>query len=51
VQDLVDWVAGSELIPDERKEEMQNSIEFGKKPENKRYQSPLYWAAFCAVGQ
>jgi CHAT domain-containing protein len=51
VQDLVDWVAGCKLISDERKEEMQNSIEFGKKPENKRYKSPHFWAAFCAIGQ
>jgi CHAT domain-containing protein/ribosome modulation factor len=51
VQDLVDWVAGCKLISDERKEEMQNSIEFGKKPENKRYKSPRFWAAFCAIGQ
>ena len=51
VQDLVDWVASCKLISAERKEEMQNSIEFGQKPENKRYQSPLFWAAFCAIGQ
>jgi CHAT domain-containing protein len=51
VQDLVDWVASCKLISDERKEEMQNSIEFGKKPENKRYKSPHFWAAFCAIGQ
>jgi len=51
VQHLVDWVAGCKLISDERKEEMQNSIEFGQKPENKRYQSPHFWAAFCAIGQ
>jgi CHAT domain-containing protein len=51
VQHLVDWVANCKLISDERKEEMQNSIEFGQKPENKRYQSPHFWAAFCAIGQ
>ncbi|MEG5001520.1 CHAT domain-containing protein, partial [Microcoleus sp. B4-D4] len=51
VQDLVDWVASCKLISDERKEEMQNSIEFGQRPENKRYQSPHFWAAFCAIGQ
>ncbi|MBD0328112.1 MAG: CHAT domain-containing protein [Pyrinomonadaceae bacterium] len=51
VQDLVDWVASCKLISDERKEEMQNSIEFGQIPENKRYQSPHFWAAFCAIGQ
>jgi len=51
VQHLVDWVAGCKLISDERKEEMQNSIEFGQKPENKRYQSPHFCAAFCAIGQ
>jgi CHAT domain-containing protein len=51
VQDLVDWVAGCKLISDERKEEMQNSIEFGKRPESKRYKSPHFWAAFCAIGQ
>jgi CHAT domain-containing protein len=51
VQHLVDWVAGCKLISDERKEEMQNSIEFGQKPESKRYQSPHFWAAFCAIGQ
>jgi len=51
VQDLVDWVAGCKLISHERKEEMQNSIEFGQKPENQRYQSPHFWAAFCAIGQ
>ena len=51
VKDLVDWVASCKLISDERKEEMQNSIEFGQRPENKRYQSPHFWAAFCASGQ
>ncbi|MEG4841024.1 CHAT domain-containing tetratricopeptide repeat protein, partial [Microcoleus sp. B9-D4] len=51
VQDLVDWVANCKLISDERKEEMQNSIEFGQRPEKKRYQSPHFWAAFCAIGQ
>jgi CHAT domain-containing protein len=51
VQHLVDWVAGCKLISYERKEEMQNSIEFGQRPENKRYQSPHFWAAFCAIGQ
>ncbi|WP_445176727.1 CHAT domain-containing protein [Microcoleus sp.] len=51
VQDLVDWVASCKLISDERKEEIQNSIEFGQRPENKRYQSPYFWAAFCAIGQ
>jgi len=51
VQHLVDWVASCKLISDERKEEMQNSIEFGQRPENKRYQSPHFWAAFCAIGQ
>jgi CHAT domain-containing protein len=51
VQDLVDWVASCKLISDERKEEMQNSIEFAQRPENKRYQSPYFWAAFCAIGQ
>ena len=51
VQDLVDWVAGSKLILDARKEEMQNYIKWGEEPENKPYQSPYFWAAFCAVGQ
>ena len=51
VQDLVDWVAGCKLISDDRKEEIQNSIEFAKKPEDKRYQSPYFWAAFCPIGQ
>ncbi|WP_445248144.1 CHAT domain-containing protein [Microcoleus sp. OTE_8_concoct_300] len=51
VQDLVDWVASCKLISDESKEEMQNSIKFAQRPENKRYQSPYFWAAFCAIGQ
>jgi CHAT domain-containing protein len=51
VQDLVDWVASCKLISDKRKEEMQNSIELAQRPENKRYQSPYFWAAFCAIGQ
>ena len=51
VQDLVDWVASCKLISSERKEEMQNSIKFGQIPEKKRYQSPYFWAAFCAIGQ
>ncbi len=51
VQDLVDWVAGCKLISDDRKNEIQNSISFAKNPEDKRYQSPHFWAAFCAIGQ
>ncbi len=51
VQDLVDWVAGSKLILDARKQEMQDYIKWGEEPENKPYKSPYFWAAFCAVGQ
>ncbi|WP_293327131.1 CHAT domain-containing protein [Microcoleus sp. PH2017_30_WIL_O_A] len=51
VQDLVGWVAGSKLISDERKDGMQDYIAWGEEPENTPYQSPHFWAAFCAVGQ
>ncbi|WP_341739555.1 CHAT domain-containing protein, partial [Microcoleus sp. CAWBG640] len=51
VQDLVDWVAGCKLISDERKDGMQDYIAWGEEPENTPYQSPHFWAAFCAVGQ
>ncbi|TAD82914.1 MAG: CHAT domain-containing protein [Oscillatoriales cyanobacterium] len=51
VQDLVAWVAGSKLILDKRKDGMQDYIAWGEEPENTPYQSPHFWAAFCAVGQ
>ncbi|MGB3264126.1 MAG: CHAT domain-containing tetratricopeptide repeat protein [Microcoleus sp.] len=51
VKDLLEWVAGSKLISDERKDGMQDYIAWGEEPENTPYQSPHFWAAFCAVGQ
>jgi CHAT domain-containing protein len=51
VQDLLEWVADCQLIADAKKQEIQDYIKWGKKLENKPYQSPHFWAAFCAVGQ
>ena len=51
VQKLVEWVADCQLIADAKKQEIQDYIKWGEKPENKPYQSPHFWAAFCAVGQ
>nr|WP_267879548.1 CHAT domain-containing protein [Kamptonema formosum] len=51
VQKLVEWVADCQLIADAKKQEIQDYIKWGENPENKPYQSPHFWAAFCAVGQ
>ncbi len=51
VGDLLKWVAASELLSSEHKEKIQNRYSRGYKQDYQPYQSPMYWAAFCAVGQ
>jgi len=51
VGDLLKWVAASELLSSEHKEKIQNRYRRGFKQDYQPYQSPMYWAHFCAVGQ
>ncbi|MCY7384081.1 MAG: CHAT domain-containing protein, partial [Microcoleus sp. CAN_BIN18] len=51
VGDLLKWVAASELLSSAHKEKIQNRYRRGFKQDYQPYQSPMYWAAFCAVGQ
>ncbi|MEG4804780.1 CHAT domain-containing protein [Microcoleus sp. ARI1-B5] len=51
VGDLLKWVAASELLSSEHKEKIQNRYSRGYKQDYQPYKSPMYWAAFCAVGQ
>ncbi|EKD11281.1 CHAT domain-containing protein [Limnospira platensis] len=53
VQDLLDWVDSCEVISEKRREEMQKRLTFSywkNKLDAKRFESPYYWAAFCAIG-
>ncbi|MET0095207.1 CHAT domain-containing protein [Limnospira platensis] len=53
VQDLLDWVDSCAVISEERRKQMQKRLAFGswkKKLDAKRFESPYYWAAFCAIG-
>ena len=53
VQDLLDWVDGCAVISPERRKQMQKRLTFGawkNKLDAKRFESPYYWAAFCAIG-
>ncbi|WP_434222710.1 CHAT domain-containing protein [Limnospira platensis CENA597] len=53
VQDLLDWVDGCAVISPERRKQMKRGLAFGnwkKKLDAKRFESPYYWAAFCAIG-
>jgi CHAT domain-containing protein len=51
VRDLLKWVAASELLSSAHKEKIQNRYKRGFKQDYQPYQSPMYWAPFCAVGQ
>ncbi len=51
VGDLLKWVAASELLSSTHKEKIQNRYKRGFKQDYQPYQSPMYWAPFCAVGQ
>ncbi|MFB2836257.1 CHAT domain-containing protein [Floridanema evergladense] len=53
VAELLDWIKGCQLINQERRKAMCYDLTLGwrKKLDVKRYESPYYWAAFCAVGQ
>ena len=51
VQDLLDWVDGCAVISPERREEMKSTLAGWYVPDFKRFSSPYYWAAFCAIGQ
>ncbi|WP_431620129.1 CHAT domain-containing protein [Limnospira platensis] len=53
VQDLLDWVDSCAVISPERRKQMKRGLAFGnwkKKLDAKRFESPYYWAAFCAIG-
>jgi CHAT domain-containing protein len=50
VQDLLNWIDSCPAISQERREEMEDML--GWYPlDFKRFESPYYWAAFCAIGQ
>ncbi|AFY81016.1 CHAT domain-containing protein [Oscillatoria acuminata] len=53
VAQLLEWIAGCRLIGEQRREEMCDYLRLGYKTklDVKRFESPYYWAAFCAVGQ
>ncbi|MCT7954257.1 CHAT domain-containing protein [Laspinema palackyanum] len=53
VAQLLEWIVGCPLIGGERREEMCYYLRLGYKTklDVKRFESPYYWAAFCAVGQ
>ncbi|MEG5060211.1 CHAT domain-containing protein [Microcoleus sp. A2-C5] len=51
VGDLLKWTAASELLSSEHKEKIQSKYSRGYKQDYQPYQSPMYWAPFCAVGQ
>ena len=53
VQDLLNWVNNCAVISPERREQMQKRLTFGawkNKLGAKRFESPYFWAAFCAIG-
>ncbi len=53
VQDLLDWTDSCAVISPERRKEMKKRLTFGawkNKLDAKRFESPYYWAAFCAIG-
>jgi len=51
VADLQKWTAASKLLSSEHKEKIKNRYRRGFKQDYQPYQSPMYWAPFCAVGQ
>ncbi|MEB3827388.1 CHAT domain-containing protein [Phormidium sp. CCY1219] len=50
VQDLLDWTDSCAAISPERREEMEDMID-SFPLDYKPFESPYYWAAFCAIGQ
>ncbi|MEZ2240774.1 CHAT domain-containing protein [Microcoleus sp.] len=51
VKSLLEWVEASQLLSREHKQKIQDKYRRGYKQDYQPYQSPVYWAAFCAVGQ
>ncbi|MEG3863702.1 CHAT domain-containing protein [Microcoleus sp. herbarium12] len=51
VKDLLEWVEASMLLSREHKQKIQDRYSRGYKQDYQPYESPVYWAAFCAVGQ
>ncbi|MGE5658158.1 MAG: CHAT domain-containing protein, partial [Actinomycetota bacterium] len=53
VAELLEWIQGCRLIKEECRKAMCDDLTLGwrRKLHVKRYESPYYWAAFCAVGQ
>ncbi|CBN56777.1 MULTISPECIES: CHAT domain-containing protein [Kamptonema] len=50
VQDLLDWADSSKLLDSQNRKRIKKRLR-GYKPEFQSFQDPLFWAAFCAVGQ
>ncbi|MBE9186858.1 CHAT domain-containing protein, partial [Microcoleus sp. LEGE 07076] len=51
VKGLLEWVEASQLLSREHKTTIQDKYRRGYKQDYQPYESPVYWAAFCAVGQ
>ena len=51
VKGLLEWVEASKLLSREHKQKIQDKYRRGYKQDYQPYESPVYWAAFCAVGQ
>ena len=51
VKGLLEWVEASKLLSHEHKQKIQGKYRRGYKQDYQPYESPVYWAAFCAVGQ
>ena len=51
VKGLLEWVEASQLLSTEHKRKIQDRYRRGYKQDYQPYESPVYWAAFCAVGQ
>ncbi|OCR00193.1 hypothetical protein BCD67_21205, partial [Oscillatoriales cyanobacterium USR001] len=50
VQDLVKWADSSKLLDSQNQKRTKKRLR-GYKQEFRPFQDPLFWAAFCAVGQ
>ncbi|WP_293127420.1 CHAT domain-containing protein [Microcoleus sp. bin38.metabat.b11b12b14.051] len=51
VEDLLKWTAASKLLSSEHQQKIQSRYSRGYKQDYQPYHAPMYWAAFCAVGQ
>ena len=51
VKGLLEWVEASKLLSREHKQKIQDRYRRGYKQDYQPYESPVHWAAFCAVGQ